>query len=67
MKYLGYVVGVVWVFLVLAALGNARAGAAAGQPDVAFWWSVITGLLTIATLGAFIGTTIHIRAGSRSH
>lgn len=67
MKYLGYVVGVVWVLLVLAAFGNARAGAAAGQPDVAFWWSVIGGLLTIATLGAFIGTTIHIRAGQRPH
>ncbi|MEQ9568577.1 MAG: hypothetical protein RLN75_00170 [Longimicrobiales bacterium] len=67
MKFLGYGVGVVWVFLVLAAFGNARAGAAAGQPDVAFWWSVIGGLLAIATLGAFIGTTIHIRTGPRPH
>lgn len=67
MKYLGYVVGVVWVLLVLAAFGIARAGAAAGQPDVAFWWSVIGSLLTIATLGAFIGTTIHIRTGARPH
>jgi len=65
MKYFGYVVGVIWVFLVLAAFGNARAGSAAGQPDVAFWWSVIGVLLTIATLGAFIGTTIHNRLGSR--
>lgn len=63
MKYLGYVVGLIWVGLVAAAFGNARAGSAAGQPDVAFWWSVIGGLLTIATLGAFIGTTIH-RNGS---
>lgn len=67
MKYLGYVVGVVWVFLVLAAFGNARAGAAAGQPDVVLWWSIIGCLLTIATLGAFIGTTIHIRTGHRPH
>ena len=67
MKYFGYVVGVIWIFLVLSAFGIARDGAAAGQPDVAFWWSVIGGLLTIATLGAFIGTTIHNRVGSRPH
>lgn len=67
MKFLGYVVGVIWVFLVLAAFGNARAGAAADQPDVAFWWTVIAGLLSIATLGAFIGTTIHNKVGSRPH
>ena len=67
MKYFGYLVGVVWIFLVLSAFGIARDGAAAGQPDVAFWWSVIGSLLTIATLGAFIGTTIHNRVGPRPH
>ena len=63
MKYVGYIVGLIWCGLVAAAYGNARAGAAAGQPDAAFWWTFIAGLLTIATLGAFIGTTIH-RNGS---
>ncbi len=67
MKYFGYVAGVIWVGLVLAAFGNARAGSAAGQPDVAFWWTVIAALLGLATLGAFIGTTIHIRAGQKPH
>ncbi len=67
MKYFGYVVGVIWIVLVIASFNGARAGAAAGQPDVALWWSIIGVLLGIACVGAFVGTRIHLRDGSRSH
>ncbi|MDT8341634.1 MAG: hypothetical protein RQ751_09005 [Longimicrobiales bacterium] len=60
-RIFGYVVGIVWLGLAFAAFRIGAAGRAAGQDDVAFWWSVITGLLTIAALGAIVGTTLHAR------
>ena len=61
-RIFGYVVGLVWLGLAYGALQNSLAGRSAGQPDVGFWWTVIAGLLTIAALGALIGTTIHSRS-----
>jgi len=60
-RIFGYLVGVVWLGLAFLAFQNASAGRAAGQPDVGFWWTVITVILTIAALGALIGTAIHTR------
>jgi hypothetical protein len=64
-RIFGYLVGIVWLGLAYGAFQNSSAGWSAGQDDVGFWWSVIAGLLTIAALGALIGTTIHARS-SRS-
>lgn len=61
-RIFGYVVGLVWLGLAYGAFQNSSAGRSAGQPDVGFWWSVIAGILTIAALGALIGTTIHSRS-----
>lgn len=60
-RIFGYLVGIVWLGLAYLAFQNASAGRAAGQEDVGFWWTVITGLLTIAALGALVGTTLHSR------
>lgn len=60
-RIFGYVVGLVWLGLAFGAYQNSAAGRSAGQEDVGFWWLVIAGLLTIAALGALIGTTIHSR------
>lgn len=61
-RIFGYLVGIVWLGFAYVAFQNASAGRAAGQDDVGFWWTVITALLTIAALGALIGTTIHGRS-----
>lgn len=61
-RIFGYLVGIVWLVLAWGAYGTASAGRAAGQADVGFWWTVIAVLLTIAALGALVGTTIHARA-----
>ena len=60
-RIFGYIVGIVWLGLAYGAFQTSSAGRAAGQSDVAFWWTVIAGLLTIAALGALVGTTIHGR------
>lgn len=64
-RIFGYLVGIVWLGLAYGAFQNSSAGWDAGQSDVGFWWSVIAGLLTIAALGALVGTTLHGRS-SRS-
>ncbi|UCC24569.1 MAG: hypothetical protein JSU98_12620 [Gemmatimonadales bacterium] len=60
-RILGYLVGILWLVLASGAYRNASAGRVAGQEDVGFWWTVIAALLTIAALGALVGTTIHTR------
>ncbi len=54
-------VGVVWLGLAFGAFRNSSAGWAGGHSDLGFWWAVIGGLLTIAALGALIGTWLHTR------
>lgn len=65
MKLFGYVIGIVWLGLAFGAFRTSSAGWAQGQSDIGFWWAVIAVLLTIAALGALVGTAIHARA--RSH
>ena len=65
MKLLGYLVGIVWLGLAFGAFRTSSAGWSEGHSDIGFWWGVIGALLTIAALGALIGTMIHARADSR--
>ena len=52
-------VGVIWLGMAFGAFRVSSAGWADGHSDLGFWWTVIAGLLTIAGLGALIGTWIH--------
>lgn len=61
-RIFGYFIGVVWAGLAYGAFQRGAAGAELGQDDVRLWWTIIAGLLSIAALGALIGTTIHARA-----
>ena len=63
-RIFGYAVGVAWLGLAFGALRRSMGGWSAGHADIGFWWAVIGGLLTIAALGALIGTTLHTRAAS---
>ena len=65
MKLLGYLVGIVWLGLAFGAFRTSSAGWSEGHSDIGVWWGVIGALLTIAALGALIGTAIHARADSR--
>lgn len=58
-RILGYLVGIVWLGLAYGAFRSAQAGAAMGQADWGFWWTVVAALLTIAGLGALIGTFVN--------
>lgn len=58
-KSIGLVIGVVYILVAFGAYKNGMAGWAAGHSDLGFWWTVIGGLLTIAGLGALVGTWIH--------
>ena len=63
-RIFGYVIGVIWLVLAYGAFQRGANGRALDQPDVAFWWTVIAGLLAIAAVGALVGTTIHTRGDS---
>ena len=58
-RFFGYFIGIVWLGLAYGAYQTGATGSSLGQDDVAFWWTVIAGLLAIAGLGALVGTTIH--------
>lgn len=58
-------VGVLYIGIAFAAYRTARAGWAAGFPDLGVWWTVVAALLTIAALGALIGTWIHTSGADR--
>jgi hypothetical protein len=60
-RIFGYLVGVVWLVFAGVAFKNSSAGWSGQHSDIGFWWAVIACLLTIAALGAFIGTTLHTR------
>lgn len=58
-KHAGLVIGVVYLIIAMGAFKTAMAGWQAGHGDLGFWWTVIAGLLTIAGVGALVGTWIH--------
>ena len=58
-RMFGLGVGVLYLGIAFGAFRNASAGWEAGHADLGFWWTVIAALLTIAALGALIGTWIH--------
>ncbi len=60
-KALGFLAGLFLLSLAARAFQTAWLGWSGGHSDVGFWWLVITGFLTIAGLGAVIGTWIHTR------
>ena len=62
-RILGMGVGVIYLGIAFGALTRAKEGGATGYSDVGFWWTVIAVLLTIAALGALIGTWIHTQEG----
>ena len=65
MKFtLGMLIGIAWLAMANVTFGKASAGAAAGHPDLAFWWGVITALLGIAACGVLWGTHLHTRPQS---
>jgi hypothetical protein len=64
-RILGMGVGVLYFVIAYGAYSRASAGWDAGQSDVGFWWAVVAVLLSIAALGALIGTWIHTQ-GSRT-
>ena len=60
-KALGFLAGLVLLALAAGAARTASLGWGGGHTDVGFWWTVIAGFLTIAGLGALVGTVIHSR------
>lgn len=54
-------VGVVYLGIAFGAFARASAGWRDGYADIGFWWTVIGAFLTIAALGALVGTWIHTR------
>lgn len=60
-KALGFFAGLVLLSLAAGAARNAALGWGGGHTDVGFWWTVIASFLTIAGMGALVGTVIHTR------
>ena len=58
----GFAVGLLLLVLAFGAFRTASAGWSGGHTDVGFWWTVIASLLSIAGLGALVGTSIHSRS-----
>jgi len=58
-QYAGLVIGVIYLLIAMGAFKASIDGWAAGHSDLGFWWIVIGSLLTIAGLGALVGTWIH--------
>ena len=60
-KVLGFLAGLLLLSLAAGAARTASIGWGGGDSDVGFWWTVIASFLTIAALGALVGTAIHSR------
>lgn len=58
-RILGMGVGVLYLGIAFGALRRASEGWDTGHADLGVWWTVVAVLLTIAALGALIGTWIH--------
>ncbi len=64
-RIIGMGIGVAYFGMVFYAFNVSRAGWAANESDVGFWWAVIAGLLSIAAVGAIAGTWIHTQPDQR--
>ncbi len=62
--WVGMLIGIGWLFMANVTYGKAASGATTGHPDQAFWWGVVTALLTIAAVGVLWGTHLHTRPAS---
>lgn len=62
-RSIGLVIGVIYLLIAFGAYKNGMGGWTQGHSDLGFWWTVIGVLLTIAGLGALVGTWIHAWAG----
>ena len=60
-RIIGIVIGVAWLGMAFLAFRRALSGWDVGYGDVGVWWSIIATLLTIAAVGAIVGTLIHTR------
>jgi hypothetical protein len=60
-RIIGIGIGVFYLVIALGALSRANAGWETGYTDLGFWWTVIAVLLTVAAVGAMVGTWIHTR------
>jgi hypothetical protein len=60
-RIFGMAVGVLYLVIASGAYRRASSGWAEGHADLGVWWTVIGALLTIAALGALIGTWLHTR------
>lgn len=58
-RVLGMMAGFGILVLAGFAFSDSSVGWSAGHSDIGFWWAVIAVFLTIAGLGAVIGTWIH--------
>ena len=58
-RSIGLVIGVIYILFAFGAYKNGMAGWGEGHSDLGFWWTVIGVLLSIAGLGALLGTWIH--------
>ncbi|MCH7890006.1 MAG: hypothetical protein IH921_00745 [Gemmatimonadetes bacterium] len=58
-RVLGIMAGVGILVLAGFAWDDSATGWSAGHSDIGFWWAVIATFLTIAGLGAMIGTWLH--------
>ena len=66
-QYAGLIIGTVYLLIAFGAFRNGLEGWAADHADLGVWWTVIGGLLTIAGLGAIIGTWIHAWSPQEEH
>jgi hypothetical protein len=67
-RILGMGVGVVYIVIAFAAFSRASSGWEAGHSDIGFWFTVVGVFLSIAALGALIGTWIHTQEkGDAAH
>lgn len=64
-RIFGFIIGAIWLGFAFMALGARSAGAAAGQPDVTFWWTVILLGYSGAAVAAIVGTLRHRPSGPR--
>lgn len=58
-RSIGLIIGVVYILFAFGAYKTGMAGWSQGHSDLGFWWTVIGVLLTIAGMGALLGTWIH--------